>query len=133
MYNTNYRFRKKEKLCNRSVINRLFESGNSFSYKQYRLLWMESPYSLPFPAQTAVSVGKKKFRLAVERNRIKRLLRETWRLNKNILYRKLEQLDKQVVIMIIYGGKNIPGYHDMSNDMEMLVKKFTSHMDKCLN
>ena len=87
MYYSNNRFRKNEKLCSRSVITRLFESGNSFNYNHFRILWMESPGILPFPAQTAISVGKKSFRAATQRNRIKRLLRETWRINKGTIYK----------------------------------------------
>jgi len=118
MYNNKFKFNKNEKLCSRRIISELFESGKSFYSSPLTVLWMKSRDKIPSPAIVAISVGKKNFRKAVERNRIKRLLREAWRINKHKLYMKLEQLNVQIVIMIIYSGSKMPVYHDLEEHME---------------
>lgn len=130
MYNNKYTFSKKERLCSRKVISELFEKGNSFYSEPFRLLWLESDKVLPCPAQTAISVGKKAFAGAVERNRLKRLIREAWRLNKDKLYMQLEKLNMQIALMIIYSGSKMPEYRELETRMEELISKFSTHLSR---
>lgn len=128
MYSKKLTYSKKEKLCSRKVISRLFENGNTFYSDPLRILWLKSEETLSFPVQSAISVGKKSFPRAVDRNRIKRLMREAWRLNKHKLYNQLEKIRIKVVIMIIYSGKNIPEYNDLETIMNELIRKFSLHL-----
>ncbi len=128
MYNKRYGFGKKEKLCSRKVISLLFEKGNSFNEQPFRLVWTLNTDNIPFPAQTAISVGKKNIRQAVERNRIKRLIREAWRLNKDIIYNTLEKHKLQLYLMIIYSGPANIEYHDVEAGIKKLVNKFSLHL-----
>ena len=76
-------FRKIERLCSKKVIDALFTGGNkSFSAFPLRVVYMER--SEP-GAQVLISVSKRRFKHAVDRNRIKRQIREAYRLNKDIL------------------------------------------------
>ena len=86
-----FTFKRGERLKSRKVIEQLFKRGQSFAQYPLRIVWvdMEERRS-EFPAQFALSVSKKKFKRAVDRNRIRRLVREAYRLNKHVLYEGLE-------------------------------------------
>ncbi len=128
MYSNKNTYSKKEKLCSRKDISRLFENGKTFYSEPFRLLWLKSEDILPFPAMTGISVGKKSFPKAVDRNRVKRLIRETWRINKHHLYNQLEQINIQLVIMIIYSGDKMPKYSELKERMQETIRKFSLHL-----
>jgi len=120
-----YSFSKKERLSNKKSISLLFEKGYSFYSHSFSVVWSYSDRPIPFPAQMAVSVTKKSFKKAVDRNRIKRLVREAWRLNKNSLYDLLKEKDRQIIIMLLFTGKEIPGFHDVSNQVKKVISKIS--------
>ena len=128
MYSNKNTYSKKEKLCSRKDISRLFENGKTFYSEPFRLLWLKSEDILPFPVMTGISVGKKSFPKAVDRNRVKRLIRETWRINKHHLYSQLEQINIQLVIMIIYSGDKMPEYGELKERMQETIRKFSLHL-----
>ena len=118
-----YTFRKDERLKSKKAISALFEEGNSFYCFPFRVLWMDSIHRGHFPAQVAVSVSKKNFKKAVHRNRIKRLMREAWRLYKNRLYSGLEEHNKKIIVMLVFTGNKIPSYKVSADSMEKVVSK----------
>ncbi len=118
-------FRKAEKLCSRKVISSLFENGESFFAHPFKVIWMFDGPIQKFPARLAISVPRKTFKKAVQRNRIKRLVREAWRHNKHELYAFLEQENFQLVIMMIYNGKDIPEYEKLTENIRTVISKFS--------
>lgn len=118
-----YTFRKEEKLCSRKAISDLFENGQAFTIQPFRVFWKESREEIPYPAKVAVSVSKRNFKRAVDRNRIKRLLREAWRLNKHILYKHLEKHQLQINLMIVYTPTDMPQQDMITRRLEELVSK----------
>ncbi len=107
-----YTLGKKDKLKSRKAIEQLFKEGKSFSIFPFRVLYLEAPASslVKNNLQTGFSVSKKHFKKAVDRNRIKRLMREAWRLQKNIFSDKINTGNKNFSVFIIYTGNELPEY-----------------------
>ena len=104
-----YTFKKEEKLKSRKTIEQLFRDGKSFSVFPFRVLWKFAD-NADVPLQTGFAVSSKHFKKAVDRNRIKRLMREAYRLQKNDLQSLLKQQQKQLAVFIIYVGNELPEY-----------------------
>lgn len=76
------------------------------------------------PIQFTVSVSKRKFKRAVDRNRVKRQIREAYRLNKAPLFEKLEQSEKKYAWMVIFTGSELPDYQVVEKAMKKIFEKF---------
>ena len=84
-----FTFKKEERLKSRKLIGEMFKKGESFGQYPLRLIWVKREENdNEFPIQFTVSVPKKKFPKAVQRNHIKRKVREAYRLHKHKLYEK---------------------------------------------
>ncbi|MEQ1744345.1 MAG: ribonuclease P protein component [Saprospiraceae bacterium] len=126
-----YSFSRCERLKSRTLIGRLFREGNSYMAYPLRVVWLpveEGHSAQRFfeenRAQLAVSVPKRAFKSAVARNRLKRQVREAYRLHKHELYEKLAAADRQIVLMLVLVAKdNIP-FGDIENGVRKLIKKF---------
>lgn len=84
-----YTFSRKERLKSVKEITKLFDSGKSFLVYPIKVVWVETDNDLPFPVQAAFSVSKRNFKHATDRNKLKRRMKEAYRLNKFLLYEKL--------------------------------------------
>ena len=109
---------KKERLKSKKLIEQLYAEGKSIKVFPFRMVFLQVQHTSDFPCQVGFSVPKRNFKLAVSRNRIKRLMRETYRLQKNIVY---DKVDKPYVFMISYIGKEEILYKDLFYKMEKLL------------
>ncbi|MBK7478158.1 MAG: ribonuclease P protein component [Haliscomenobacter sp.] len=119
-----FTFRSNERLKSRKIIGNLFKSGNSFGMYPLRAVWIEVeqlPDNCPF--QMTVSVPKKRFPKAVDRNRIRRQVREAFRLNKHRLQQVKTPPPKPIALMILYTATEQLPYSAMEEAMIRLVKK----------
>ncbi len=117
-----FTFNKKEKLKSKKLIDALFSKGQSISAFPLRLVFMPVHFEDGELFKTGVSVSKKHFKRAVDRNRIKRLLRESFRLNKA---RYFDNISTPHAFMILYIGKEIPTLTQLENKMDQLFDKFS--------
>ena len=109
-----------ERLKSAKAITALFEDGKAVSHYPLRLVFVAAP-NAEVPMQCAFSVSKRHFKKAVDRNKIKRLLRESYRKIKPELYQKLSQ---PYMGMILYHGKEIPNQENIDKSMEILLRKY---------
>ena len=109
-----YTLGKNDRLKSRKAIEHLFAKGNSFSISPLRILYTLSPAvtpaTHPMNLQVGFAVSSRNFKKAVDRNRIKRLMREAWRLQKNELQLSLPLASQSLHIFLIYTGKELPEY-----------------------
>ena len=111
------RFGKQEKLKSRKVVEDLFVRGKSQSIFPIRIFYKFLPVQADEKTimQAGVSVSKKNFKRAVDRNRIKRLMREAYRLQKNKLSEEILLKQKGLHIFFVYTGNEMPGYETIFN------------------
>ncbi|MEZ4874516.1 MAG: ribonuclease P protein component [Flavobacteriaceae bacterium] len=113
-----FSFPKEEKLKSRKLIEQLFAEGESFKKFPVKMLFLEID-SLP-KTQAAFSVPKRNFKLAVSRNRIKRQLREAYRLHKlDIIHNN----GKKFALLFLYLGKEKTTYVEIERSLQSLLKK----------
>ena len=109
MLQPKFTLKAQERLKSRKVIQHLFKEGKSFTHFPFRVIYLETENHL-LPLQAGFSVSKRHFKKAVDRNRIKRLMRECYRLQKNNLKTELEENHKSLVVFFIYTGNELPKY-----------------------
>jgi ribonuclease P protein component len=79
----------------------------------------------PVPAQVMVTVGKRNFKDSHDRNRIKRLIREVYRVNKHEHYAALHKAGKQAALMFIFTGRQLPEHGYIKDKITSLLNRFT--------
>ena len=124
-----YTFKKEERLCNKRLIDKLFHNGSSFLCYPFRVSWLVNPEPELYPAQILFSVPKRRYKHAVDRNLLKRLMREAYRLHKQQhLYNILQQSDKRVLISVGYVGKEVEPYLFIEKKMLKLLAQLGNEL-----
>ncbi|MEP1489036.1 MAG: ribonuclease P protein component [Algibacter sp.] len=122
-----FTYNKKEKLKSKKLIDQMFIEGKSVSAYPLRLVYMPTVFDDNLIAKTGVSVSKRNFKTAVDRNRIKRLLRESYRLNKSVYF---NSLTTSHAFMILYIGKEKPTFVQVELKMKQLFDKFSNKISE---
>ena len=117
----NFTYPKNEKLKSKITIGLLFTEGKSVSKYPLRLVYKASSLSEGEKIKMGVSVSKKNFKKAVDRNYFKRVLRETYRLNKHLL---IDNLDQPYSFMFFYQTKDRLTYEEINTKTIQLFEKF---------
>ncbi len=112
---------KQERLKSRKLIKRLYEEGETVKNFPLRMMYLQTKHTSEFPTQVGVSVPKRNFKRAVDRNRIKRLMRESYRKNKYIVY---DTVENPYVYMISYLAKEEWKYKSIEKKMRKLLTIF---------
>ena len=123
-------FKKEERLCSKKIIKTLFENGSSLTVHPFRLVWLKTVLKTEYPVQITISVPKKNIGKAVDRNKIKRQMRESYRKNKNILYKYLYNKDKQYAMALIYTAKDEIDYKEIETKIILTLQRFLEGNEK---
>ena len=118
---------KQERLKSKILLGKLYKDGDSVKKFPLRMVYLQAEHHSNFPAQVGVSVPKRNFKKAVRRNRLKRLLRETYRKQKQLVY---NSIDKPYVFMISYIGKEECSYDELEIKMEKLLNAFIEKINR---
>ena len=125
-----YTFKKEERLYKRNKIEALFSKGAFFFSYPFKIIWLETDMQQDFPAKLLISIPKKKFKRAVDRNHLKRLIREAYRKNKGQLYSALESNNKSLSFAIIYTQKEILSYQEIEKSIILMLDKLNKAYEK---
>lgn len=107
----------------------LLSKGNSFFIFPFRVIWMETDEDLPKPAQVAFAVPKKNFKRAVDRNHIKRILRETYRKNKSAFYSSLSERGKKLNILFIFTAHSPMEFAETDAKIILTLQRLIKQID----
>jgi ribonuclease P protein component len=116
-------FCKDERLSRKILIKKLFDEGEKrFSYP-FRVTYLQCEIPSKYPVQLLITVPRFLFRHASDRNRIKRLMRESYRKNKYILYDSLSKNNKQILLCLTYTSKEIVSYQIIKEKIIVLLQR----------
>lgn len=121
-----FTFNKDERLCSKKVIDKLFLKGSSVFSFPVKLVFIETRLPAKVPVQAGFSVGKRNFKHAVQRNLIKRRMREVYRLNKAGFYNGIGE--KQVAVFFIYTAKTVAEYKQIEGAVKKGMMKILSEL-----
>lgn len=124
---TSFTFHKNERLKSRKTIGKIFQEGQSFISYPLRIAWVprDNQTDPNFPIQFTQSVPKRRFSKAADRNRIRRRIREAYRLNKHLINQTLDYKDApQFGLMVIYIGKEELPYDTILKATKKWIKVF---------
>ena len=112
--------KKKERLKSKKEIDLLFAEGKSIAKYPIRLVYRKADFRDDVGIKAGVSVSKRHFKKAVHRNRIKRLMRESYRKNKYLV----NHTTHQFAFMFLYSGKELPEYNFVESKVKLVLQKF---------
>jgi len=118
-----FTYQKTEKLKSRKLLQQLFAQGKTFSVFPVKVFYMPMTGTAVSSVQAGVGVSARNFRKAVDRNRIKRLLRECYRLNKTSLHTTVDRSGKKLAVFFLYIGKELPDYILLTEKMQLALTK----------
>ena len=123
-YRLGQAFGKTEKLNSEKIIAGLFQSGVFVSKYPLRANLLVTPLPVEgVPVQVVFTASKRKFKRAVDRNFVKRRLREVYRKHKLPFYQAIEQKGITLAIAVMYTGSELPDMNQLEKSYAVLLKK----------
>jgi ribonuclease P protein component len=118
-----FTFHKEERLSSQKIIGELFISGESFLAYPLKVVFLKTDSTQALPVQAAFTVSKRNFKRAVDRNLLKRRMREAYRLNKSGFYEELTAKELHIAVMFVFIGKDMIEFPIIEKAMISAFKK----------
>lgn len=115
--------KKSEILRSKIFIDKLFNSDKFIFKHPFKIFYQEESFESEFPVQMLVSVSKKKHKHAVDRNLIKRRIKESYRKNKEIIYEILNNKNKKLILSFLYISTEIMEYSEIEKKIITILKQ----------
>lgn len=123
-----FTYSKQEKLKSRKLLEAIFKKGQSFTVYPIKLFYLQPEEPVDFYIKAGVGVSSRHFKHAVDRNRIKRMLREAYRTQKQPLHTVLAENGKQMAAFFLYIDKVLPEYAVLELKMQQVLAKLEKHI-----
>jgi len=123
-------FNKKERLSGKIIISKLFSEGSGFFVYPFKVVWMSSNSESNPSARLLISVPKSNLKKAVDRNLVKRRIREAYRKNKDPLLMFFSDKKTQCIFAIVYVGKEIMKYDELEQKIIILIQRLLDEYEK---
>ncbi len=114
-------FTKAERLKSRLIMEEIFEKGDTLKKHPFLVKYLYCQFQDQEPLKIVVSIPKRKVKLATKRNRIRRQIKEVYRLNKADLKDELSRSEKSLALFFIYTGKENPDYSLIEEKIKLLL------------
>ena len=116
---------KEERVTGIKRIEKLFAEGRSFFVYPFRVVYLQYECEHPAPVSVLVSIPKKRLRSAVKRNRMKRLFREAYRLNKHLYLNSLRIENRQLDIGFVYVKDELSDFFEIEKSVHRALREIT--------
>ncbi len=123
-------FKKEEHLCKNKIIKILFEEGIKFHVYPFKIIWMDIESDSKYPARILISVSKRFFKKAVDRNKSKRQIREVYRKNKSLFYEYLSRQKKHCVFAILYTDSAFIPFIELERKIIIILQRLIDEHEK---
>lgn len=123
-------FPKEERLCSRRLTGSLFKTGTAFSQPPLRTIWMAAPDGYDQPVQLLISVPKHRQKRAVDRNLLRRRIREAYRLNKQPLLESLARSGRRILVSVTYTTTEIMEFGPIQAKIILILQRLIRENEK---
>jgi ribonuclease P protein component len=124
-----FSYNKQEKLKSRKQLNTLFKKGKSFTVFPLKVFFVFADNTQDNIIKTGVGVSSRHFKKAVQRNRVKRLLREVYRTEKLPLQEALNKSNKKLAIFLLFVDKTLPEHSLLKEKMPLCIQRLIHEVD----
>lgn len=123
-------FPKNEKLCGEIRISKLFAEGSAFIVYPIRMVYHFNDYTKESGVKVLIAVPKKKIRKAVDRNLLKRRIREAYRLNKGVIVDTMKTSEKSMELALTYVSDQIIDYKELEKKVDIGLNRILKKIQK---